>query len=146
MTLRSALPVYWKKGCTRIRRRLTVISLTLAFLIWPASSIGQESNSQPQEVMAKSSKKVDSNRKIYYRNKLEFSFESAYYPFNTGAIFDGITTPYPLHYTLVRLASMSNWVSQSSREVGRARRWLRQPGWIPCQYPNPSAGLVFRFG
>jgi Lipid A 3-O-deacylase (PagL) len=109
MTLRSALPVYGKKGCTKIRIRLTVISLALAFLIWPASSMGQESNSQPQEVTAKSSKKVDFNRKIYYRNKLEFSFESAYYPFNTGAIFDGITTPYPLHYTLVPFIASLRW-------------------------------------
>jgi hypothetical protein len=41
-----------------------------------------------------------------------------------------------------RLASMSDWVSQSSRKVGRARWWPRQLGWIPYQYP--SAGLVFR--
>ena len=90
-------------------RNLVLISLALAFLGRPAPSIGQESKSQPPDGTVQDSKAADFNGKIYYRNKLEFSFELGYFPFNTGAIFDLITTSYPLHYTLVPYIASLRW-------------------------------------
>jgi len=102
-----------------IIRRLIPIFLTLAFLIRPAPCIGQESKSQPQDGTARKSKAVDFNRKIFYRNKLEFSLESGYLPFNTAFIFDFLAgspfKPYPLHYTLVPFIASLRWQLEDVR-------------------------------
>ena len=96
-----------------LMRSLVLIAMTLTFLTRPAPSIGQESKSQPQDGAARNSKAVDFNRKIFYRNKLEFSMESGCLPFNTSAIFDFLTgspfTTYPLHYTLVPFIASLRW-------------------------------------
>jgi Lipid A 3-O-deacylase (PagL) len=57
--------------------------------------------------------KPDFNRDIYYRNKLEFSFESGWLPNNVPLIFDFIVgspyTTWPLHYTLQPNIASLRW-------------------------------------
>jgi len=55
----------------------------------------------------------DRNRKIYYRNKLEFSLESGWLPINIPFVFDFVTssayTTWPLRYTLVPSIASLRW-------------------------------------
>jgi hypothetical protein len=57
--------------------------------------------------------KPDFNRDIYYRNKLEFSFESGWLPINVPLVFDFIVgspyTTWPLHYTLQPNVASLRW-------------------------------------
>jgi len=57
-----------------------MFTLTLAYLTQPHLSIGQDLDSQPTNEPIRDSKPVDFNRKIYYRNKLEFSMEMGWLP------------------------------------------------------------------
>jgi hypothetical protein len=57
--------------------------------------------------------KPDFNRDIYYRNKLEFSLESAWLPVNIPLVFDFLVgspyTTWPLHYTLQPNVASLRW-------------------------------------
>jgi hypothetical protein len=57
--------------------------------------------------------KPDFNRDIYYRNKLEFSFESGWLPNNIPLVFDFLVgspyTTWPLHYTLQPNIASLRW-------------------------------------
>lgn len=83
--------------------KLVVLALLLASLTRPAP--GQDSNNQPTQATLKKTKRPDFNRDIFYRNKLEFSYELGYLPYNIPLIFDVfVGSPYstwPLKYTLV---------------------------------------------
>ena len=55
----------------------------------------------------------DFNRDIYYRNKLEFSFESGWLPVNIPLVFDFLVgspyTTWPLHYTMQPNIASLRW-------------------------------------
>jgi hypothetical protein len=57
--------------------------------------------------------KPDFNRDIYYRNKLEFSFESGWLPNNVPLVFDFLVgspyTAWPLHYTMQPNIASLRW-------------------------------------
>jgi Lipid A 3-O-deacylase (PagL) len=84
-----------------------MFTLTLACLTLPALSNGQDSKSQPSDEILRDSKSADFNRDIYYRHKLEFSFETGCLPINTPFVFDVFASndygrfPYLPNYTLV---------------------------------------------
>src|SRR5712692_3325601 len=52
---------------------LTLVTALLACLIYPARSIAQDAKSQPLGEAVRDSEPTDFNKKIYYKNKLEFS-------------------------------------------------------------------------
>jgi len=95
------------------RRNLILFTLTLAYLTQPALSIGQDSDSQPTNEPIRDSKPVDFNRKIYYKNKVEFSVETGWLPINIPFVFDFLVgDPYarvPLDYTLVPIFPSLRW-------------------------------------
>jgi hypothetical protein len=55
----------------------------------------------PSDEISRDSNSADFNRDIYYRNKLEFSFETGWLPINIWA--------WPLHYTLVPIVASLRW-------------------------------------
>lgn len=61
--------------------------------------------------------KPDFNRDIYYRNKLEFSFESGWLPNNIPLVFDFLVnspyTTWPLHYTMQPNIASLRWMLDS---------------------------------
>src|SRR6266478_7257205 len=95
------------------RRNLILFTLTLAYLTQPALSFGQDSDSQPTNEPIRDSKPVDFNRKIYFRNKLEFSLETGWLPINIPFVFDFLTSgaynKTPLKYTLVPILPSLRW-------------------------------------
>lgn len=56
---------------------------------------------QPSDETSRDSKPADFNRDIYYKNKLEYSLETGWLPFNIFA--------WPLHYTLVPIIASLRW-------------------------------------
>ena len=76
----------------------------------PAHSQG--SKGQPADKTSRNSK-LDFNRDIYYRNKLELSYEVGWLPFNIPLIFDvflgSAYTTWPLKYTLVPNIASLRW-------------------------------------
>lgn len=89
-----------------VKRNLTLFILLLACLAQPALSMGQDGMASSSEgVTAVSRPAPDFNKDIYYRNKLEFSFETGGLPINIPFVFDifvgGNYGRRPLHYTLV---------------------------------------------
>jgi hypothetical protein len=85
-------------------------ALLLAFLAYPAH--GQDSASSPPDKVPRHSK-LDFNRSIYYKNKLEFSLETGWLPNNIPFVFDFLVdssyTQWPLHYTLVPNIASLRW-------------------------------------
>jgi lipid A 3-O-deacylase PagL len=73
-----------------------------------------DDNSKPTSVeMVRHAQLPDFNQSIYYKNKLEFSFESGYLPINIPwvydfAVGDGYTMT-PLKYTLVPVIASLRW-------------------------------------
>ena len=94
-------------------RNLTLIILILAYLMYPALAIGQDSKSRPSDKISWHSKSPDFNRSIYYKNKLEFSLETGWLPINIPFVFDFLTlSTYdktPLNYTLVPTIASLRW-------------------------------------
>jgi hypothetical protein len=94
-------------------RYLAGFTLVLTCLIQPALSVAQDSTSPPSEKALPGSKPDDFNRTIYYKNKLEFSFETGWLPINIPFVFDFlIGAPYgrtPLDYTLVPIFPSLRW-------------------------------------
>ena len=89
---------------------LVLFALLLASLSCPA--IGQVSKKQRADKTLRHSK-PDFNRNIYYRNKLEFSYELGWLPYNIPLIFDVFVgspyTTWPLKYTLVPNIASLRW-------------------------------------
>jgi hypothetical protein len=88
------------------RKNLLLLALLMAF--FASSGFAQDSNSPPVDTVLQAPKKPkrpDFNRDIFYRNKLEFSYEIGYLPINIPLIFDVFVgspyTTWPLKYTLV---------------------------------------------
>jgi hypothetical protein len=77
------------------------------------SAPGQETKRQRSERAVRKPKKPDFNRDIYYRNKLEFSLETGWLPYNIPFIFDFLTgsrfAAWPLHYTMVPNIASIRW-------------------------------------
>jgi hypothetical protein len=97
-------------------RNLILISVMLACLTQPAISFAQDSKSQPSDKTVQNTEPADFNRKIYYKNKLEFSLETGWLPINIPWPFDflvGDGYNFPgLYYTLVpNIASLREKLS-----------------------------------
>jgi len=98
-------------------RRLILLSVFLACLFSASGSIAQGPDSQPSKETVVTSKpahlKPDFNREIYYKNKLEFSFESGWLPVNIPFPFDVFLgdgyNQTPLRYTLVPNIASLRW-------------------------------------
>jgi len=94
-------------------RNLTLVPALLACLIYPARSIAQDAKSQPLGETVRDSEPTDFNKKIYYKNKLEFSLETGWLPNNIPFIFDFLFgsgfTMTGLNYTLVPNIASLRW-------------------------------------
>src|SRR5712691_5886274 len=86
-------------------RNLTLFTVMLTCLIQPAIFIAQDSKSQPSNKTEQNSEPTDFNRKISYKNKLEFSLETGWLPINIPFPFDFLLgsgyNVTGLNYTLV---------------------------------------------
>jgi hypothetical protein len=95
-------------------RSLALFAVTLACLTQPALSIAQDSKNEPSNEILRDSEPTDFNRKIYYKNKLEFSLETGWLPVNIPFVFDFLTgDPYKrsswVNYTLVPITASLRW-------------------------------------
>ena len=67
----------------------------------------------PPAKIVRPSKPIDFNQSLYYRNKLEFSFETGWHPVNIPFVYDfAVGDSYnetPLKYTLVPLIASLRW-------------------------------------
>ncbi|MDR5728629.1 MAG: hypothetical protein RB191_14500, partial [Terriglobia bacterium] len=93
-------------------KSLVLFALLLTTPIPPAH--GQDSGSLPSKKALRSAKLANEfNRKIFYRNKLEFSYEVGWLPWNIPLIFDVfLSSPYttwPLKYTMVPNIASLRW-------------------------------------
>lgn len=94
-------------------RNLALFILMLACFTCPAVSLGQSLKIQPSDKILRNSKQADSNRNVYYKNKLEFSLEMGWLPINIPFVFDfllgsGYNRP-PLNYTLAPVIASVRW-------------------------------------
>ena len=101
-------------GKDQIRvRKLILFTVVLACLTQAAKSIAQDSTSQPYDKTAVVSTKADFNREIYYKNRLDLSFESGWLPVNIPFVFDFLLgdgyNKTPLNYTLVPNIASLRW-------------------------------------
>jgi hypothetical protein len=96
-----------------IRNLVILLTLMLACLTQPPSFMGQDSEDQPSAGILRDSEPTDFNRKIYYKNKLEFSLETGWLPINIPFVFDFLVgDPYtrtPLDYTLMPIIPSLRW-------------------------------------
>jgi len=94
-------------------RILALFTLLLACLAFSVQSFGQDPNIQPSLEISRKSKRPDSNKSFYYKNKLEFSFESGWLPINIPFVFDCFLgdgyNMTPLKYTLVPNIASLRW-------------------------------------
>ncbi|WP_348267628.1 acyloxyacyl hydrolase [Edaphobacter paludis] len=102
--------------------------LFLACLMQPALSMGQNSMVLPSSAVTRvyqPAQPADFNTNIYYRNKLELSFETGVLPINIPFVFDVFEgdnyTQKPLHYTLVPIFPSLRWHMGSIRGPGILR-------------------------
>jgi hypothetical protein len=109
-------------------RKLILFTVMLACLTQAARSIAQDSKSQPSDGTVLDSKPADFNKKIYYKNKLEFSFESGWLPINIPFVFDFLLgdgyNMTPLKYTLVPNIASLRWQVDSVRGP-----WILRGNW-----------------
>jgi hypothetical protein len=109
-------------------RNLTLFTVMLACLTEPARSIAQDSKSQPSDETVRRSEPADFNRRIYYKNKLEFSLEAGWLPINIPFVFDVFLgdgyTMTPLKYTLVPNIASLRWQMDSVRGP-----WILRGNW-----------------
>ncbi|MGO8719303.1 MAG: acyloxyacyl hydrolase [Acidobacteriaceae bacterium] len=93
-----------------------LFALILTALTYPAR--GQDSESRPTESRPadktlRHPKSADFNRDIYYKNKLEFSYEVGWLPINIPLVYDiflgSAYTAWPLKYTLVPNIASLRW-------------------------------------
>ncbi|MES2220012.1 MAG: acyloxyacyl hydrolase [Acidobacteriota bacterium] len=79
---------------------------------FPHLALGHDSKTQLSPKSARHLK-ADFNRAIFYRNKLEFSYEVGWLPYNIPLIFDVFLgspyTTWPLKYTLVPNIASLRW-------------------------------------
>ncbi len=91
---------------TTIAQQALAQTSALATLSDPSPTVSAPSPRRSKDI-------PDRNQDIYYRNKLEFSEEVGYLPFNVPLIFDFLVgsryTTWPLHYTLVPDITSLRW-------------------------------------
>src|SRR5258708_6996028 len=106
-------------------QNLTLFTVMLTCLIQPAISIAQDSKSQPSNKTEQNSEPADFNRKIYYKNKLEFSLETGWLPINIPFPFDFLLgsgyNVTGLNYTLVPNIASLRWQTGDVRGPGILR-------------------------
>jgi opacity protein-like surface antigen len=94
-------------------RALIFTTLTFASLMTCAPVFAGETPYQKTATITTSSEDEDFNRKIYYKNKLEFSFDMGVLPINTEFIFQSFEgenwDKTPLDYTLIPLTAAVRW-------------------------------------
>ena len=92
-------------------KSLALFTFLLAPLAHPAFS--QDSPPRPPDIPIFHFRRSDFNRSIYYKNKFEFSLQTAWLPNNIPFVFDFIVespyTQWPLHYTLVPSLATVRW-------------------------------------
>ena len=97
---------------TRVRN-LILFTVMVACLTHPARSIAQDGTNLPLVESVPRSERVDFNNKIYYKNKLEFSWETGWLPKNIPFVFDFLLGDSyhmtPLKYTLVPNFASLRW-------------------------------------
>jgi hypothetical protein len=95
------------------RKSLAFHFLTLALLIPPAVSAGQDSKTQESNEIFAESRSADLNRKIYFKHKLELSLDSGWMPNNIPFLFNPLMgekwNQNPLDYTLVPIIASLRW-------------------------------------
>jgi hypothetical protein len=106
-------------------QNLKLFTLTLACVTHPAASLGQDSTNHPADAFLQVSKPSDLNGSIYYKNKLEFSLETGWLPFNIPFVFDCFLgdsyNETPLQYTLVPTVASLRWQMGDVRGPGILR-------------------------
>src|SRR5438477_12879458 len=89
-------------------RILILVTAMLACLMYPARSIAQ-----PLQETVRDSEPTDFNKRIYYKNKLELSFETGWLPNNIPFVFDFLLGSgfkvTGLNYTLVPNIASVRW-------------------------------------
>jgi len=94
-------------------RTLAAMALSLACLALSTPSFAQDSTDQPPDGPPTDSEPADFNRKIYFKNKLEFSFDSGHLDYNTDFIFKALEgetrKPPPHNYVLIPLTLSLRW-------------------------------------
>ena len=94
-------------------RTMTCAVLALASLIICLPAFADEAPQQQAAVTETSPEIEDFNRKIFYKNKLEFSFDMGVLPINTEFIFQSFEgenwNRAPMDYTLIPLTAAVRW-------------------------------------
>jgi len=89
-----------------------LFGLLLVCSLWSTPLVSQEPRIQTSTTKGESTV-GDTNRAIYYRNKREFSLETAVLPINIPFVFDFLLgdgyTKTPLNYTLVPVIASLRW-------------------------------------
>jgi Lipid A 3-O-deacylase (PagL) len=108
-------------------RKLILLAVMLGCLAQAAKSIAQDSTSQPSNETLRVPK-PDFNKEIYYKNRLDFSFESGWLPVNIPFVFDFLLgdgyNMTPLKYTLVPNIASLRWQLDSVRGP-----WILRGNW-----------------
>lgn len=110
------MPTRTQPLVSREIRRVPANSLALLILVlafFPRPALGRTSKRKTSDKTLRHSKPADFNRDIFYRNKLEFSYELGWLPYNIPLIFDVFVgspyTTWPLKYTLVPNIASLRW-------------------------------------
>jgi hypothetical protein len=106
-------------------RNLTLFTLILVCLSYPAASLGQDSTGRASDRIWPVPKSADLNSSIYYDNKLEFSLETGWLPINIPFVFDCFVgdsyNQTPLQYTLAPILASLRWQMGDARGPGILR-------------------------
>ena len=108
-------------------RKLIFFTVLLACLVQATGSIAQDANNPPSDKAVRAPK-PDFNQEIYYKNKLEFSLESGWFPINIPFAFDFLLGDAyhktPLEYTLAPTIASLRWQLDSVRGP-----WVLRGNW-----------------
>ena len=90
-----------------------LLALPLSLASWTCPALGQDTDTQPLTATVQKPKRPDRTRAVFYRNKLEFSYEIGYLPINIPLIWDVFLNSrysrWPLRYTLVPNIASLRW-------------------------------------
>lgn len=108
-------------------RKLILLAVMLGCLTQAIRSSAQDPTSQPSNETLRVPK-PDFNKEIYYKNRLDFSFESGWLPVNIPFVFDFLLgdgyNMTPLKYTLVPNIASLRWQLDSVRGP-----WILRGNW-----------------
>lgn len=89
------------------------VLFALVLMLFISFALGEDGVTPRLQKIPRHSKSTDFNRKIYYRNKLEYSYEVGWLPVNIPFVFDFVVgspyTKWPLNYTLVPNIASLRW-------------------------------------